>query len=917
MRIKTKLNGITTTSTYEEGDCYSLVNLRKKNGTLHPVTPRKVEYMLKETYNIVFIHQFNDYENWIGIKTDIIGSSIWNDINRVPIRLFDTKEKIIGVQQIGNTLSLITEETILYMLYVNGTYKFLGEIPEIEPIKWFNYGYYNTLTEYERFEDIGLYTQMIDSERYFDDAKGMFAELRKDMYDKHDGCLFDAHLLVFAFKMYDGTYIKQTSPVLLLGNLFENVNATFESVLHPASGWGFWVDPPYMGFMRMVGINANKIYLEFDLSYLEGWEDIISSIDVFISPGLGNNSESNFVDSLEQYAHEWDHGKMVYNLMKDNFNMIQNIKTAGNFYRVDSILLGTKSIYTDGSQINLKSMFCFPKKELLSDINSLLQKEELSIDSFSHHTITGNVSYSYNNRLHLAVVKTRLFSGFGINFFTLPDRFLGESYFGINYTHELDKDNGSGSEKPVTDLRYNGIKRSQLDLYNIPNGILIVVYIKTNSGDMPVYSLYESGLTFWVNPFYSYPDSRAKTVRFYKIISANEFVLIHETNLIQSVVNNFSYSIFYDIKTINNSDLYQVKPVIPNKWENQTIESFVVPEQTPGYIESNKLKVSELNNPFFFPNAQTYLVSNGRILNMASVAIRISEGQFGQFPLYVFTTKGIYSMQVGSGEVVYATESAPTSHEVPIETTGNNPTSPVCITPFGILFVSSRGLCIISGQNVELLTAQLREKPKELFLQSNPELYEKLMKYMDNSFTEYAKKIEYILYNPTENEIIIVDRDSEFNFVMNFDSKQYYLSTDKIDLVVENTFPKLMVTDGLNVKNYAHSESDDAFVSMVTRPLNFGTTDLKRFERMFLRSILYDPKEAVILNYFSLDEVNFRVLKGFRIDPQTRKDFDLGMYSRSKYRQFIFAFSGILNEKSEIEYLETEIDKEFNNTKMR
>jgi hypothetical protein len=46
-------------------------------------------------------------------------------------------------------------------------------------------------------------------------------------------------------------------------------------------------------------------------------------------------------------------------------------------------------------------------------------------------------------------------------------------------------------------------------------------------------------------------------------------------------------------------------------------------------------------------------------------------------------------MQVGTEGVVYSQQAAPTSYEIPIQTTGRNPASPVCITPFGVIFVSS------------------------------------------------------------------------------------------------------------------------------------------------------------------------------------------------------------------------------------
>lgn len=58
-QIRTNINGISTQSSYPDGTAYSLVNLRPKNGALHPVPPRKVVQELSQKYDIVFVHQNN------------------------------------------------------------------------------------------------------------------------------------------------------------------------------------------------------------------------------------------------------------------------------------------------------------------------------------------------------------------------------------------------------------------------------------------------------------------------------------------------------------------------------------------------------------------------------------------------------------------------------------------------------------------------------------------------------------------------------------------------------------------------------------------------------------------------------------------------------------------------------------------
>jgi hypothetical protein len=82
-RVQTGLKGITTASTYEDGDMYSLVNLRRKGGVLHPVAPHAAEQELCDTYDLYFIHKNEDWAHWIGIKNDSAGgtSTVYLDIN--------------------------------------------------------------------------------------------------------------------------------------------------------------------------------------------------------------------------------------------------------------------------------------------------------------------------------------------------------------------------------------------------------------------------------------------------------------------------------------------------------------------------------------------------------------------------------------------------------------------------------------------------------------------------------------------------------------------------------------------------------------------------------------------------------------------------------------------------------------------
>jgi hypothetical protein len=761
------------------------------------------------------------------------------------------------------------------LLWNNNTYNFLGEIPELQPIKFIT----ETTAKTKSFSS--EYSSDIENASLREAAIGLFNTLRIQVINEHK--FYDSHLLVYAFRLYDGSTIKQSSPILVTTNKIPSDTTPSDNIF-PSS-----ITAKYKTTGQMeregayISIGAYTIYAIFDVSYIENYKDIIKSIDIFICPGLGYNSESN----IQTPAAVHNGGQLIsQNLMFTQEAMIKNIENTSNFYLIDSIELGAqKENYT------LKS----------DKMENLIYQEELKVDDFSHHVIGGRVSYTYNSRLILGNTKTTLFNGFNLDFFLMNSgNKLQSVYNGINYTSYQ---------------QYSYIQSTGQAVM-----ILIAVDLKINNKTETVisqYLFYGGLLYFWLNPYFSYPDSRAYKARFYWSTGVAHY-LIHEIELKPSIYLNLSYYLSTDSNKLN------VLPPIPNKITSITANNF--PSLNPEYFsmypkvtysEPNKLKVSELNNPFVFPNANTYIIGNGTIIAMASNAIRISEGQFGQYPLYVFTTQGIYSMAVGSGEVVYSNQAAPTSYEA--STNGI-----ICSTPFGVVFTSPRGICIISGQEVQLITQQIQQEPQELNLQSHADFTGVLLNFGNQRFTGFLKGIEFIIYNPHENELIICDKESPISYVYSFDSRQIYQSTEKIDLVVQNTFPELYVVEGKKLKDYSESGATDAHVSLITRPLRFSTPDFKRMERMILRAMLFNiknplqSKPSYVLNYFSIDEDNFAILRGIPITPcGGRKDFDMGLFARSTYRQFLFAFAGVIDEKSQIQYLETEIEKEYNNTKMR
>lgn len=880
-RIKTPITGITTTSVYDEGSCYSLVNLRPKNGALHPVSPRKVVQELSRNYDLVFVHQNNDYKNWIGTTINGSYSSVYWDVrNENPQNITSAiLGKINSIQQIGNTISLITDDNIYYLFFQNGNYTFLGEIPQVSVINLRTYS-----QAHAKYYFVNEYSSgTVTPNNFIDATKGLVNKAMDGLVngwtDKdgvwHEGyglMLFDACFIRYAFRLYDGTLTKHSPPILIMpmrhivgkeeeGNMesIKTISYDFDSSLRNES---------------CVDVYGNIIALNYDLTQIgndsyDKWQDIIKSVDIFMSAPLGISN----IENMRTDMPTTDSPRTLnYNLIKGlSAEALKSVSNTSTFYFIRSIPLGDYRNVLDPEK--------FPSTESdISKMENLIFQEVMSDDNFSNHKYGAACSYAYNNRLHLANIKTTFFKGFN------PDYFL--------WLNTVVTDDGN----------YNGFKYADApgELYT---SLLMEVEINTGITNEKVYRSLASpmiwGITkMFMSGFISYPDPRANKITIYRYSGTGWYKVFS-----QYLKKHNYLSLAYYI-----SD--GLKPIIE---DSPLLVELPDTSKTISITEPNKIKVSELSNPLLFPNINTYLVGNGTILAMATNAIRISEGQFGQYPLYIFTTQGIYSLDIGQGEVVYSNKSAPTSYEIPN-------TSIIASTPFGVVFTSSRGICIIRGQEVELLTPQLQEDPRILQVQFIPTMEDIIHNFAQIPFSKYLENLDNLVYNPYENELIICDKESDFNFVLNFYSRSFYQSTERINIIVENTFPELNIIAENRLKDYGAIDVDGegntrrTEVSFILRPIQFGSYYIKWLSESLMFANLYDTDKLRWTVHSSNDGINFKLVSG--VGPINRNRYtklDHGRIPGNKFSHFLFTFGATIGYESWIECIESVVKEEYVN----
>lgn len=115
--------------------------------------------------------------------------------------------------------------------------------------------------------------------------------------------------------------------------------------------------------------------------------------------------------------------------------------------------------------------------------------------------------------------------------------------------------------------------------------------------------------------------------------------------------------------------------------EENTLESL------PNYFAQ-----SESSNPFYFPPSGLQSFSSA-IMGIATTTKALSQGQFGQYPLYVFTKDGIWALETNT-DGSFATKK-PLSRDVAL--------SEDCITPIeqAIIFTTDQGVMFLSGSDIK------------------------------------------------------------------------------------------------------------------------------------------------------------------------------------------------------------------------
>lgn len=276
----------------------------------------------------------------------------------------------------------------------------------------------------------------------------------------------------------------------------------------------------------------------------------------------------------------------------------------------------------------------------------------------------------------------------------------------------------------------------------------IYVNIKTDNGDVVVKHTTVSIKTKQGVWFY-YPDARATNVR---IVSGGSTIL--NTRLTEHPGLNGAYY-FAGLPDTN------LAPDTSGTFSGSETQG--AKELLPNYIIQ-----SEVNNPFVFKSAGYFKVDTGEIFAMSTITQALSQGQFGTYPLLVFSENGIWALSVA--KTGYYDAINPMSREVCI-----NPNM-VVQTDGAVFFVSKKGLMVIVGNDVKCVSEAMDGKTFNTngFLTitsgSPADPWSDIITACQGtaSFLDYIRDEDCMMaYDYIDSRLLIINPDYNFAYVYN------------------------------------------------------------------------------------------------------------------------------------------------------
>lgn len=830
-------------SAANDGELAECINLEVHNGELTPSVMPQVSFTLNKGEKLLFIHKTGNYKNYIIQKeVEDNGKSLqylcWFSDTNTTQRTNIKEITPTSIHSVGNTLVVLSKDYMEYILFKSGDYKCIGSKP---PFCSISFGlrpadnryirHYETI---DRDEVTNLYPILVTKLDKYIAEKGDFTFDLKDIYEDNEstglngrseavnlvnkftelyhtvlnrarsassktGHFSDSFYIRYAYRMYDGSHYMHSAPcffpictdgypsLAVINPTVDTGTPTFKSLNIGVEVLRLLLDYEIIGFYNEGGKVSSDILVD--------WEDIIDGIDIFVTDSISRiDAESNVygfsntdykpsgilycgksrgyreTNSDEYVYNDYNNTSHFYlNVEKEDDDVFfENIKTTSLFYKIASFKSGQIQEFTSKSRTPLTI-----KEDTLTN----LEQQEVLVDDYdSHNGIIPSFAHVYNGRLNISGIRTKLFSGFPM-----------ESM--VPYTYDSSKENH---------FWYVSTK------------------LEIEGREVTVVS--ESNVKLLEKPaFIYYPNAKAKkfTLNRYNGTSGEPgyTTLTYYTATFNAEPHKLLNGSFYLSPSYGISDEYKLT----------TSSGSPQPSGDPYLSYPNKIYTSEVNNPFFFPLAGRNSIGTGEIVAITSNTKAISPGQFGEYPLIVFSTDGVWAMQTGEEGLYYSVH--PISKDICI-----NPN--VLQTDGPVLFVTDNGLHSLAGDSVQNISMHIKGKPESITIPSTDGDFAAIAEKAKDTdtFNQFIKDAVFA-YDYANSRVLAYNEKHNFAYVIATDSgmitKLVLLSGDSPVVMSSaiQAYPEVYMQSGNDIYTFVPDKDNTGAVVngvLVTRTMTFG-----------------------------------------------------------------------------------------------
>ena len=720
--------------------------------------------------------------------------------------------KVNSVTAIGNIICFVGDKNILYAFWNKDSYNIFNK-------NAFNYTFSVTNTsgvEVDAIAQLGddfqgcFWTPSFGSQDYdnliFEGTKpngtktiwnAIDSMINKAMSE--NGNTYFKYLVfgVVALRLYDGTYSNISNLFVLCPK--DNINNSFYYNADKET----IKNTEYYKFVRASGyIHRHRINVQLDLT---GIEDFVQGVDVFLTKG------TDFL--LLDKGYDTASTETVNNLKKR--------KGTITFER-----LKKSALYREFDNLTFYHSIYITKEDLGKNIDLLNvqgTEESLSLADMGRTSIGSSCAIAYNNRLHLANIQNY------INDIFSPNPIYKFELNSSGTSFPVEKINtilGNYMDVPLTDEGWYDLGKQSSDTAEV---IAII--------DNKYY--YKATVQYPLNPIFVVPFQDAKSVKLYikhkgKLTDEIGF---RNINLHQSETFGMSYYIFnaengifsfmqkYELS--NNGGVLTRRQgdtftSTSSKFYNEASQKC---DSDGAKIEqlASLIKVSEAENPLVFPAKNSVQVGSSVISALAANTRPISEGQFGEAPLYAFTDEGVWVLMLGEEGTYVARQ--PANREI-----CSNPNGILQIDD-AVLYPTNRGIMMQQGRNSICITDQLDGCPfnfmemkyaKQIIATNQTGSGE--ISYI--RFKDYLKSADMI-YDYYNNRIIVFNPNQAYAYVYSLKSKMWGTMKNVFNKRV-NIYPESYATnkEGKILNVYVEEPYSNTPYFLCSRPLTISDKEV-------------------------------------------------------------------------------------------